>query len=199
MNFNALTVFIVAAHAAVLSAQAATLAVSPSLITNDFSGRITLTIGGLPSAGQTVRLDKYYDLATNGVVDAEDPLMQSFLIKDGTLPLIGGATNLNVPFDTDATANGQIVATLSQPGLEKLFGLLEGPFLFRVSSPSNTFAVVFDQLSMNAACICATAGPSSLNMESRQCRGDWALPSQMSASPAPPVNPTLPSTMSSLR
>ena len=61
----------------------ASLAISPALVTNDYFGKINLTITGLPSAGQTIRLEKFYDLSTNGVVDAADPLMQSFLIRDG--------------------------------------------------------------------------------------------------------------------
>ena len=58
---------------------------------------------------------------------------------------------------------------------------------------------VFNQLSMNAAWHWATTGPSILKCESRQCRGSWASPVHRSAMPAPPVNPTRPSTTSSLR
>lgn len=120
----------------------ASLSISPSTVTNDYSGKIMLTISALPSAGQTIRLEKFYDLSTNGVVDAGDPLMQSFLIRDGTQILIGGATNLNVPADADLATNGQITVALNFPGLDKVFGWLEGPYLFRVSSPANTFAAV---------------------------------------------------------
>ncbi len=69
----------------------------------------------------------------------------------------------------------------------------------KYSSPCRTCAQVSIQLSMKAACIWATAGPSSRKWESRQWSGSWAFPSQLSAMPTPPVKPTRPSTISSFR
>lgn len=127
---------------AATSVPAATLTVSPALVTNDYSGPVTLTIAGLPAAGLTLRLEKFYDLTTNGVVDATDPLLQSYLLRDGGQAIIAGATNLNVPRDADTTANSQLTVPLSFPGLDPVFGPLEGPYIFRVSSPANAFAPV---------------------------------------------------------
>ena len=56
-----------------------------------------------------------------------------------------------------------------------------------------------DPVVMNAACICATAGPSMRKCVSRQWSGSCALPVHSSAMPTPPVKPTRPSTTSSLR
>ena len=47
-----------------------------------------------------------------------------------------------MPADADSATNGQITVALNFPGLDKTFGLLEGPYLFRVASPSNTFSAV---------------------------------------------------------
>src|SRR6478672_733710 len=69
----------------------------------------------------------------------------------------------------------------------------------KYSSPWRTLDCVFVQLSMKAACIWATAGPSRRKCESRQCSGSCACPDHLSAIPTPPVNPILPSTTRSLR
>jgi hypothetical protein len=55
------------------------------------------------------------------------------------------------------------------------------------------------QLSRNANCICVTTGPSTRTTVSRQCSFVSASPSQSSAMPTPPQNPTSPSMMSSFR
>jgi hypothetical protein len=121
------------------AAAAAGFRVNPATVTNDYFGAITLTLTNLPTSGQSVRVEKYYDLNGNGAVDAGDWLMQSFLVTDGGRPSLGGVTNLNLPGDTDGAANGQIVAQLNYPGLDTTFSLIEGPYLYRVSSPSNAF------------------------------------------------------------
>jgi len=52
-----------------LAVSAATLTVSPSVISNTYPGNITLTIGGLTN-GQPVTVQKWLDLNANGVIDA---------------------------------------------------------------------------------------------------------------------------------
>lgn len=69
--------------------QAATLTLSPSVVSNDFAGTISLTITGL-AGGATVLVEKYTDANHNGVIDPGEPLMQSFTVQDGQLPRLGG-------------------------------------------------------------------------------------------------------------
>ncbi len=96
---QALPLFFVLAGAALLLATtvgaAVSLTVSPSLITNDFVGKVTLTIAGL-SAGASVRVEKIADLNTNGVADAGEPVFRSLIVTDGQKPVLCGLANLNV-------------------------------------------------------------------------------------------------------
>ena len=96
-----------------LSARAVTFAVSPAAVSNTYPGTITLQISGLTN-GETVVVQKYRDLNTNGVINGGDWLVQQFSLTDGQAGMvIGGVTNFNVPGDTDGTRNGQINATLN--------------------------------------------------------------------------------------
>src|SRR3989442_13189246 len=110
---------ILCASALIPSAEAAVgLSVSPANITNDYVGKVTLTITGL-SAGQTVLVERFTDLNGNGVVDAAtDGLFRSFTVTDGQLPIIGGVRNLNVPGDDDGTTNSQVRIDLDSPGID---------------------------------------------------------------------------------
>src|SRR5208282_498376 len=101
---------VVLAAATVASAQP-TLVVSPAVISNTYSGVITLNINGLTN-GEQVIVQRYLDLNGNGVVDLGEPLIDLFKIKDGGAQVIGGITNLNVPYDTNPT-NGAITTTLN--------------------------------------------------------------------------------------
>ena len=137
-----LSLVILCALALLPSASAADLAISPAAITNDFVGKVTLTITGL-SAGQTVRVERFSDLNGNGVVDlATDGVTRSFTVTDGQLPVIGGVRNLNVPGDDDGAVNGTIRVDLDQPGIDNVFGTASGSFIYRVSDPLNVFAPV---------------------------------------------------------
>ncbi|MGH7967187.1 MAG: hypothetical protein ACREIC_00520, partial [Limisphaerales bacterium] len=91
---------------------AVTLSVSPNSVSALYQGPITLQMTGLTN-GETVLVERYIDVNTNGIVDAGEPLVQSFGLTDGQVALIGGARNGNVPGDNDLTANGQITATLN--------------------------------------------------------------------------------------
>lgn len=115
--------------------------ISPANITNDYSGKVTLTISGL-TPGKTVLVEKFTDFNGNGVVDAGDTLIRSFKVTDGQLPVIGGVRNLNVPGDDDATTNSVITVQLDQPGLDTVIGTATGTFIFRVSDPASGFAPV---------------------------------------------------------
>src|SRR3954463_11479668 len=59
---------------------AASLTISPQVVTNDWNGTITLTISGLPG-GQTVTIERYIDYNANGIIDAgTESLVQSFSV-----------------------------------------------------------------------------------------------------------------------
>ena len=89
-----------------------TFTITPSAVSNTYNGAITLQVAGLTS-GDTVVVQKFLDLNTNGVVDAGDWLVQQFNLTDGQAGMvIGGVTNFNVPGDTDTTP-GQITAKLN--------------------------------------------------------------------------------------
>src|SRR5436189_6403665 len=72
---------------------AAGLTVSPSTVTNDFNGKIILTISGLPAPGRTVIVERYADFDNDGVIDASEPISESFRVTDGQVPTIGGGRN----------------------------------------------------------------------------------------------------------
>ncbi len=132
--------------AALESAFAIGFSLSSSAVTNDFFGNIGLSITSLPSAGQTVRVEKFYDLNNNGAIDVADPLMQCFFVTDGVVSTIDGVKNLNVPGDTDGSSNGQMTVALNYPSLDQTFSRIEGTYIFRISSPSSSFSAVTQSL-----------------------------------------------------
>ncbi len=120
-------------------ADSATFSVSPSTTSNTYAGLITLQIGGLTNA-EPVVVQEFLDVNGNGIVDLGELLMDTFPIKDGGASLIGGQTNLNVPFDGNA-AGGAITTAL--PGLAQRIGAdFVGRHIFRVLSPSDRFTPV---------------------------------------------------------
>src|SRR5438105_4805758 len=93
--------WIVAAAGALLLSQAALrasvgLTITPSLITNDFIGALSLSVTGL-TAGKTITVEIYADVNTNGIIDSADIGLRSFQLTDGQVPLVAGVRNLNVP------------------------------------------------------------------------------------------------------
>jgi hypothetical protein len=117
----------------------ATLSVTPSAVSNRYSGVITLQVGGLTN-GESVRIRKYVDANTNGIVDGNDVLVQSFRLIDGQAFTIGGVTNINIPGDYTPT-NGTIVAPLDfQAG--GVGQALSGQYAYVLSSPTGNFTPV---------------------------------------------------------
>src|SRR3989442_1550969 len=72
------------------------LVVSPSTISNTYSGSINLQITGLTN-GESALIERFLDVNTNSVIDAEDPLVQSFPATDGQVTSFGGVRDVNVP------------------------------------------------------------------------------------------------------
>lgn len=114
------------------------LTVTPSAVGNTYAGDITLNITGLTN-GESVQVQTYFDLNSNGVVDAGEPLVDVFGLTDGGASIIGGVTNISVPFDSNS-ATGAITASLSfAPTLENVVGQK----IYRVvSNPSGAFSPV---------------------------------------------------------
>ena len=95
--------------------------VSPSVTSNMYSGMITLNITGLTN-GQPVKVRTYLDVNGTGIVQANDPMIDVLNITDGGAQVIGGITNISVPYDLNPTT-GAITATLSfAPALENMVG-----------------------------------------------------------------------------
>lgn len=117
------------------------LSVSPSSISNNYTGFITLNITGL-NPGEQVSVQKWIDLDGNGSIDPGEPMMDAFKIADNDLTngLINGVTNINVPYDTNP-ADGVITTTLNFAGNMAIENMV-GHFIFRIVSPSNRFAPV---------------------------------------------------------
>ncbi len=147
ISFNRLglsvLVILLALGAALPSAQAATLTVTPSSVSNLFSGTITLAISGLTNT-EPVLVEKFVDFNGNGAVDAGDMLVESFKLTEGQVTRIGGVRNLNVPGDDDGVTNAAISTVLNfvLTSQGNSFDRFIGTYVFRVSSPSSRFAPV---------------------------------------------------------
>jgi len=115
------------------------LTVSPAVTSNTYAGVITLTITGLTN-GETVAIRKYLDLNANGSIDPGEPLMDAFKITDGGAMIIGGVTNINVPFDSNPVA-GAITTTLNFPASMPLENIV-GHQIIQLASPSGRFSPV---------------------------------------------------------
>ena len=115
--------------------------VSPSTVTTASSGKITLAITGF-TAGQSIRIDRVLDLNGNGVIDANEPIVDSVIVKDGVVTSIGGVRNGNVPGDEDGAADGQATVRFHFPGVNTVLDNITGNYLFRVSDPNGVFADV---------------------------------------------------------
>jgi hypothetical protein len=118
---------------------AVTFSVNPSAVSNFYAGLITLQIGGL-NTGETVRIDKFLDVNSNGVIGAPDLAVQSFLLTDGQASVFhDGATavtNINVPGDFNPT-NGVITARLRIAS--DVAQQIVAQYIFRLSSPTSRF------------------------------------------------------------
>src|ERR1700722_19471451 len=119
--------------AAASSRAGLSITVSPTEITNNYVGRILLSISNLSSAGVTVRVDRFLDVNSNGVVDANEWAGQSFFVTDGHEPLIGGVRNSNVPGDDDGLTNLTIQSHVAYPGADLTLEHIAGQYIYRVT------------------------------------------------------------------
>jgi hypothetical protein len=118
--------------------------VTPSSIDENFRGFVQVSINGL-ATGDTIRLEKFQVNNNTGVIDANAVLEQSLLLTDGVSNKIGGVANVNVPADT-TPADGTIVAQI--PFLDSSVPTTVGEYVFRFSSPANSFAPLTARLTV---------------------------------------------------
>ncbi len=123
----------------------ATFSVTPAAVSNTYTGTITLQIGGLTNT-ETVVIQKFLDLNTNGVIDGGDLLVQQFTLQDGTNFVIGGVTNFNVPGDLNVTT-GAITATLNFQNGDFAQNII-GKYLYKLSSPVGHFTPLTNQFTV---------------------------------------------------
>ncbi|MDB6121634.1 MAG: regulator of chromosome condensation [Pedosphaera sp.] len=124
------------------------LTIVPSNITNDYVGTVRIGVTGL-SAGETLRIEKFFDANTNGIIDAGELLVQSFTVTDGQLPRIAGIRNLSVPGDDDSLTNGQVRVDLSYPALNHVLDHIAGKYLIKISDPTNGITPLIQSLTIN--------------------------------------------------
>ena len=131
------------------------LTVSPSITGNTYPGFITLNITGLTNTEQ-VTIQRWLDANGNGTIDAGEPMLEAFNIKDGGAMVIGGVTNVSVPYDLNS-ATGAITTMLNfGPPLTLMD--ITGQQIFRVVSPTGRFAPVTATLTVTNAAL-----PQSVN------------------------------------
>jgi hypothetical protein len=124
---------------------AVTFTVAPSAVSNTYAGSISLHIGGLTNT-ETVVIQKFLDLNTNGVLDGNDWLVQQFTLQDGANFVIGGVTNFNVPGDLNP-ATGAITAALNFQNGDFVQNII-GKYLYKLSSPGGHFAPLTNSFSV---------------------------------------------------
>ena len=115
---------------------------SERTIPTDYLDYLDAYIGGL-SRGQTVRLERFLVRNDEGIVDQNAILMDSRLIADGVLPLMGEEPNYNetldyVEIDQEAVTyrDGEIETYFPiRGGLEAI----PGEYVYRVSCPRGSF------------------------------------------------------------
>ena len=141
------SVLMLAALAALLGGSRAglaqpTLSVSPSVISNTYPGFITLTITGVAN-GEKVTVQKWLDGNGNGLIDPGEPMIDAFKITDNnnSNAIIGGVTNINVPFDSNS-ATGAITTTLNCPSALIMDNMV-GHFVYKVISSGGQATATF--------------------------------------------------------
>ena len=117
---------------------------STGTIPANSGSNITINISGL-NPSDTVRIERFLDLNSDGIVDIGEPDVADFLITDGTSSTIGGVNNPNIPGDDDGVANGTIVTHISIPTSSEI-GQTAGNYIIRVLSPTGEFAPILTPL-----------------------------------------------------
>ena len=114
--------------------------ITPTAVSNTYSGTITFQISGV-TTGDTVVIQKFGDVVTNGTIAVGDSLAQQFTLTDNQAGMvIGGVTNLAVPYDNNSAA-GTISAALGFPNGD-FSQKIVGQYGFILSSPVGHFTPI---------------------------------------------------------
>ncbi len=145
---------------------------SDRTVTSDFNDYLDIEISGL-SLGQTVLLEKY--LLEIGQTEITDNarLVDCRLITDGYLPLTGGEVNYNelldyIEIDLEAVTylDGEIVSYFP---VRSGFEIIPGNYIYRVSSPLNSFEPVTQPFTVRET-------PTNQYYEGRVLEGETPIP-----------------------
>ena len=117
-----------------LPAWSATLTVTPPVIASNNTALVTLNITGL-SLGQTVYVNRYFDMLGTGVLASYDPLIEHFAVTDGAQPQLCGKPVPIMPGDGDGAVNGAITVSLP-PGDSHLLLQAAIQTIFQVTDTS---------------------------------------------------------------
>src|SRR5258708_7594082 len=120
--------------------------ISPTAVTNDFRGTISLTVTGLV-AGRSVVIEQYADLNGNGAIDPGEFLVLHLTVTDGQVPLVAGIRNPNMLGDEDGLSNGQIQARFYFPWVGFVWPAAVKS-VFKVSDPLGVFPAITQPFSV---------------------------------------------------
>src|SRR4051812_41827256 len=109
--FRALVLGVVAS-AQSWSGSAANLAVTPASTPWNTADHVIVNISGLANHA-LVLVEEFSDLNADGTLDSGEPLVLSFQVQDGEVPLFGGVRDTNRPGDEDGATNGLIRVDLT--------------------------------------------------------------------------------------
>ncbi|HWD94083.1 MAG TPA: carboxypeptidase-like regulatory domain-containing protein [Verrucomicrobiae bacterium] len=121
----------------VLGAPPIALTVTPATVSNTYPGAITLDITGLTNTEKVI-IQRWVDYNSNGLIDAGEWLIDSFKISDGGAMVIGGVTNVSVPYDNNPLT-GEITTTFGLPPAMAVENMV-GKYIFQVVSPTGRFS-----------------------------------------------------------
>jgi hypothetical protein len=128
---------------------AVTFTVAPASVSNSYTGVITFQIGGgVLTNGEKVEINKYLDANTNGVIDAADWLVQNFKLTIGQAQVIGGVTNINVPFSTPASGSITSQVNFATSGFAQQ---LVGKYIYQLVSRTGHFTPITAAFTVTSA------------------------------------------------
>jgi hypothetical protein len=130
-------IILIASARALLAAPPVILTLNPPVVSNTYPGAITLDITGLTNTEKVI-IQRWIDNNSNGVVDAGEWLIDSFKISDGGAMVIGGVTNVSVPYDNNPTT-GEITTSFGLPPAMAIENMV-GKYIFQVVSPTGRFS-----------------------------------------------------------
>jgi len=102
----------------------------------------------LTTAGETVRVERFLDVNTNGIIDTNDILVESYTVTDGQAFFIGGVRNRNVPGDDDGLTNSTMTVNVLYPGVNDTLNHIAGTYLVRVTDAAGSFTPIIQTLTI---------------------------------------------------